>query len=87
MRVLFLYFGHVSFIFFLYPFDRLLSDGLLGFPFGNFPFGTCGDLLDINEFNGHHVYRRLLLIGLDWALATIVAFFSEIVAIHFSVIT
>ena len=77
-----MYFGHVPFICFLYPLSDLLLDGLLGLPLGSFSFGSYGDLLDISNFCGHHVYCRLLIIGLDQALVTIVTFLPIIVAIH-----
>ena len=83
--VLFLYLSHISFIGFLDPFSGLLPDSLLGFPFGCFSFGTGSDLLDVGNFNGDHVYRRLFLVRLDRTLAAIVAFFPTIIAIHLSV--
>ena len=86
MLVLCLYFGHIPFICFLYPLSDLLLDGLLGLPLGSFSFGSYGDLLDISNFSGHHVYRPLLITGLDRALATIVTFLSTIVAYTFRVL-
>ena len=67
-RVLFLYFGHIPFVGLLYTFGSLFLDVFLGFPFGRFPFGSRGDLLDIRDFGGYHVYCRLFLIGCYSAL-------------------
>ena len=69
-----LYFDHVPFICFLYPFGGLLHDGLLGLPLDSFSVGSCDELLNIGILHSHHVYTSLLIIGHDRALATIVTF-------------
>ena len=52
-----------------------------------FPFRSHGDLLDIGNLCGHHIYYKLLIIGLDRALATIMAFLSAIVAVNLPDVT
>ena len=82
---MFLYLGHITFIGFLDPFGGLLSDILLGFPFGLFSFGTGRDLLDVGYFSDEHIHRWLLLVCFDRTLVAIVAIFSAIIAIYLSI--
>ena len=55
LRILVLYLSHIPFVGFLDPFNGLLLDSLLGFPFGCFSFGSGRDLLYVVHFSDDHV--------------------------------